>query len=122
MSSENLLRLLTIFDLSEEAEVLINSLRNAGFIVRDVRVEDDEDMLTALDDNPIDIILCKHTLPIFNAAAAAEIISKSGRDLPLIVITPKSDDNLTIECLKFGFNKRSQTIDSTKTKHIHHEH
>ena len=50
MSSENLLRLLTIFDISEEAEVLINSLRNAGFIVRDVRVEDDEDMLEAGED------------------------------------------------------------------------
>jgi len=117
LSSENLLRLLTIFDLSEEAEVLINSLRNAGFIVRDVRVEDDEDMLTALDDNPIDIILCKHTLPIFNAAAAAEIISKSGRDLPLIVITPKSDDSLTIECLKFGAR---DVINFENTQHLRH--
>ena len=52
MSSENLLRLLTIFDISEEAEVLINSLRNSGFIVRDVRVEDDEDMDDPLAYNP----------------------------------------------------------------------
>jgi len=98
LSSENLLRLLTIFDVSEEAEVLVNSLRNVGFIVRDVRVEDDEDMLTALEDNPIDIILCKHTLPIFSAAAATEIIAKSGRDLPLIVITPKYDKELILNC------------------------
>ncbi len=102
MSSDNLLRLLTIFDVSEEAEVLINSLRNAGFIVRDVRVEDDEDMLKALEDNPIDIILSKHTTPIFSAADAAKIISKSGRDLPLIVITPQHDDALILECMKFG--------------------
>ena len=44
MSNEKLLRVLTIFDSSEEAEVLINILRKAGYIVRDIRVEDDEDM------------------------------------------------------------------------------
>ena len=117
MSSDNLLRLLTIFDISEEVEVLINSLRNAGFIVRDVRVEDDEDMLTALDDNPIDLILCKHTLPIFNAAAAAEIINKSGRDLPLIVITPTQDDALAIESMKFGAR---DVVSFENTHHLRH--
>ena len=117
MSSDNLLRLLTIFDISEEVEVLINSLRNAGFIVRDVRVEDDEDMLTALDDNPIDLILCKHTLPIFSAAAAAEIINKSGRDLPLIVITPTQDDALTMESMKFGAR---DVVSFENTHHLRH--
>ena len=118
MSSENLLRLLTIFDVSEEAEALINSLRNAGFIVRDVRVEDDEDMLTALDDNPIDIILCKHTLPIFSAAAAAEIVHKSGRDIPLLVIIPQHDEALITESLKFGARDVISFENNQRLKHI----
>ncbi len=118
MSSENLLRLLTIFDISEEAEVLINSLRNAGFIVRDVRVEDDEDMLSALEDNPIDIVLCKYTLPIFNAAAAAEIIAKSGRDLPLIVITPDYNNEVVLECMKFGARDVVSSENSQQLRHV----
>ena len=117
MSSENLLRLLTVFDLSEEAEVLINSLRNSGFIVRDVRVEDDEDMIAALDDNPIDIILCKHTLPIFSAAAAVEVVTKSGRDFPVIVITPQQDNELALECLKFGAR---DVVAFENTQHLRH--
>lgn len=117
MSSENLLRLLTIFDISEEAEVLINSLRNAGFIVRDVRVEDDEDMLSTLEDNPIDIVLCKHTLPIFNARAAAEIIHTSGRDLPLIVITPNYSDKLILESMKFGAR---DVVSFENNQHLRH--
>jgi len=118
LSSENLLRLLTIFDISEEAEVLINSLRNAGFIVRDVRVEDDEDMLTALEDNPIDIILCKYSLPIFSAAAAAEIIAKSGRDLPLIIITPEYSNECVQECLGFGARDVVSFESSQQLKHV----
>lgn len=117
MSSENLLRLLTVFDLSEEAEVLINSLRNAGFIVRDIRVEDDEDMITALEDNPIDIILCKHTLPIFNAAAAIEIVAKSGRDFPVIVITPTHDSEIALESLKAGAR---DVVSFDNTQHLRH--
>ncbi|MGD9385300.1 MAG: hypothetical protein PVF28_02025, partial [Thioalkalispiraceae bacterium] len=73
MSSDNILRVLTVFDASEEAEVLINALRNAGHIVRDIRVEDEEDMATALEENPIDIILCKLKMPHFNAKQAVEV-------------------------------------------------
>ena len=102
MSNENLLRVLTIFDSSEEAEVLINVLRKAGFIVRDIRVEDDEDMETAIEENPLDMILAKQTLPIFNARQAMEVLKKSGRDIPLIVITPKSQEATAIDVLNIG--------------------
>lgn len=102
MSNEKLLRVLTIFDSSEEAEVLVNVLRNAGYIVRDIRVEDDEDMETAIEENPLDIILAKQILPIFNAKEAIKIVIKSGRDIPLIVITPKNQEPSAIEMLNMG--------------------
>ena len=102
MSNEKLLRVLTIFDSSEEAEVLINVLRKAGYIVRDIRVEDDEDMETAIEENPLDIILAKQTLPIFNAKQAIKLMITSGRDIPLIVITPKNQEASAIEVLNMG--------------------
>lgn len=102
MSNEKLLRVLTIFDSSEEAEVLINVLRKAGYIIRDIRVEDDEDMETAIEDNPLDIILAKQTLPIFNAKQAVTLMIKSGRDIPLIIITPKNQEASAIEVLNLG--------------------
>ncbi|MEJ2449984.1 MAG: response regulator, partial [Gammaproteobacteria bacterium] len=87
MSNENLLRVLTVFDASEEAETLINALRNAGHIVRDIRVEDEEDMSTALEENPIDIIFAKQKMAAFTAKQAVEVLLRFGRDIPLIVIT-----------------------------------
>ena len=102
MSNEKLLRVLTIFDSSEEAEVLINVLRKAGYIIRDIRVEDDEDMESAIEENPLDIILAKQTLPIFNAKQAIKLIVTSGRDIPLIVITPKNQEASAIEVLNIG--------------------
>lgn len=102
MSNEKLLRVLTIFDSSEEAEVLINVLRKTGYIVRDIRVEDDEDMETAIEENPLDVILAKQTLPNFNAKQAIKLMITSGRDIPLIVITPKSQEASAIEVLNMG--------------------
>ena len=102
MSNEKLLRVLTVFDSSEEAEVLINVLRKAGYIIRDIRVEDDEDMETAIEENPLDIILAKQTTPIFNAKQAVKLIVTSGRDIPLIVITPKNQEATALEVLKMG--------------------
>lgn len=102
MSNEKLLRVLTIFESSEEAEVLINGLRKAGYIVRDIRVEDDEDMQTAIEENPLDIVLAKQTLPIFDAKQAVSLIVASGRDIPLIVITPKNQEASAIEVLNMG--------------------
>lgn len=102
MSNEKLLRVLTVFDSSEEAEILINVLRKAGYIVRDIRVEDDEDMETAIEENPLDIILAKQTTPIFNAVQAVKLIVTSGRDIPLVVITPKNQEASAIEALNIG--------------------
>lgn len=102
MSNEKLLRVLTIFDSSEEAEILINVLRKAGYIIRDIRVEDDEDMETAIEDNPLDIILAKQSTPIFNALQAVKLLVTSGRDIPLIIITPKNQEASALEALNIG--------------------
>ena len=102
MSNEKLLRVLTVFDSSEEAEILINVLRKAGYIVRDIRVEDDEDMETAIEENPLDIILAKQSTPIFTALQAIKLLVTSGRDIPLIVITPKNQEASALEVLNVG--------------------
>lgn len=102
MSNENLLRVLTVFDASEEAETLINALRNAGHIVRDIRVEDEEDMSTALEENPIDIIFAKQKMAGFDAKQAVEVLLRFGRDIPLIVITLPGKESTAINILKVG--------------------
>ena len=118
MSNEKLLRVLTIFDSSEEAEVLINVLRKAGYIIRDIRVEDDEDMETAIEENPLDVILAKQTLPIFNSKQAIKIMVTSGRDIPFIVITPKNQEASAIEVLNLGGRDAVASDQSDRLKFV----
>lgn len=119
MESDNLLRLLTIFDASEEAEAYINVLRKAGHIVRDMRVEDEEDMLTALAENPVDQVLAKLSIPGFSARQALDIINRSGRDIPLIVIIPAgSVESKTIEILRAGARDAVLENQQERLKHV----
>lgn len=119
MENNNLLRLLTIFDASEEAEAHINVLRKAGHIVRDLRVEDEEDMLSALDENPIDLVLAKLNIPGFSARQALEIINRSGKDIPVIVIvTVGSVESKTIEILQAGARDTIQENQAERLKHV----
>lgn len=118
MSNENLLRVLTVFDASEEAEALINTLRNAGHVVRDIRVEDGEDMGTALEENPIDIILAKLKMAQFGARQALEVLARFGRDIPLIVITLPGKEATAIEVLKSGARDAVGEDQTERLKHI----
>ncbi|MEJ2362235.1 MAG: EAL domain-containing protein [Gammaproteobacteria bacterium] len=118
MSNENLLRVLTVFDASEEAETLINALRNAGHIVRDIRVEDEEDMSTALEENPIDIIFAKQKMAAFTAKQAVEVLLRFGRDIPLIVITLPGKESTAIEILKVGARDVVAEDQLERLKHV----
>lgn len=118
MSNDNLLRVLTVFDASEEAEALINTLRNAGHVVRDIRVEDGEDMGTALEENPIDIILAKLKMAQFGARQALEVLARFGRDIPLVVITLPGKEATAIEVLKAGARDAVAEDQGERLKHI----
>lgn len=118
MSNENLLRVLTVFDASEEAETLINALRNAGHIVRDIRVEGEEDMHNALEENPIDIIFVKLKMAGFSAKQAVEVLLRFGRDIPLIVITLPGKETAAIDILKAGARDVVSEDQTDRLKHI----
>ncbi len=118
MSEKDLLRVLTIFDVPEEAEQLINVLRNSGQIVRDVRAEDEEDLEKALEDNPVDIILAKQTTPFLNVQQALEILNKHGRDIPLVVIYNTSDEGEVHKDLAAGARDAVEYHDTARLFHV----
>lgn len=118
MSSDNLLRILTLFDVSEEAETLVNALRNAGHIVRDIRAEDDEDLKASIEEHPIDLVLSRPKLPLIEARQALDIIVASGRDLPMVIITDPGQENGVLDLLHAGARDVVAIDQHERLKHI----
>ncbi|KPK39675.1 MAG: hypothetical protein AMJ69_05030 [Gammaproteobacteria bacterium SG8_47] len=102
MSEENLLRILTVFDSTEESEALINALRSAGQIVRGIRAEDVEDIQAALDEQPIDLVLLRHGTPGVSANDVMEAVGHAGRDVPLVVIVEEGKEADAFDALHAG--------------------
>ncbi len=102
MDKENIIKILSLFESSEEAEALINILRNNGQIIRDARVEDEEDLLLAIDNNPTDLIIAKSGNPEVILKQVLAAIQNTGRDIPVIIITPPNTENDVLELLTIG--------------------
>jgi len=102
VNEEKIIRILSLFESSEEAEALINILRNNGLIIRDSRVEDEEDLLIAIENEPTDLIIAKSGNPATNLKQILTAIQNTGRDLPLIVITPPNKENDVLDLLTIG--------------------
>ena len=118
VDNENLVRLITAFDASEEAESLLNVLRNAGLVVRDTRVEDEEDLAAALAENPVDMILTRESLPYLDARKVLELVAREERDLPVIVVHDAKDGQQALELLQAGARDTVPLSQPERLRHV----
>lgn len=95
------LRLLVVEDSSDDAELMLNELRRAGYDPQARRVELEEDFLAALEDPP-QIILMDFRLPVFNALSGLAILRERSLSIPCIVVSGQLDDESAVECLRMG--------------------
>src|SRR6201991_4219376 len=95
MKHDNVIRILFIEDSVEDAELLINVLRNGGIAVRPARATNVAEIQAALDELVPDLVLMNPGVPGIDAAAVARQLDSSGRDLSLIaVVNSLSDDSV----------------------------
>ena len=102
MNKDEILRLLIIDDSRNDAEQMLNTLRGAGFAVRPTLVEDEEDMIEALKQHALDLVLCATGLEDFSIARACAAVTASGKELPLIAVARQHDLKLEIEAMQAG--------------------
>ena len=101
MKKENVLQLVIIDDSSNDAEMISNVLRRAGYGVRATRVTDAEDLQTAIDSSA-DLILCASDLSEFSPLNALPVLKASGKDIPFIVVYDKITDKTISELMQAG--------------------
>jgi len=96
------IHLLLLEPSSNQAEAIINSLRNRGFAVRATQVLTPEELAQALEKGVSDLILAKLDHPDLSAKQAIEQIANFGRDIPCIVLMPEHEDEILTEAMQYG--------------------
>jgi len=83
----DIIRLIVIEESANEAEVIFRNLRKARYPIRPRHVEDDEDLQEALSNKQEwDLIISVPQVGDLTVAQVCEMVSKSKRDIPVIVL------------------------------------
>jgi PAS domain S-box-containing protein len=96
------LKCLLIEDSEPDALLLIETLRREGFAPTFERVQTEETLRAALDNQPWDVIFCDYAMPQFNASAAFQVFSKSRKQMPFIIVSGSIGEDRAVEALKAG--------------------
>lgn len=95
------LNLLVLEDSPNDAELMIETLREAGFEPTFRLVDSKEAYIRELNQPP-DFILSDYSMPQFTAQDALQIMKERGLDLPFIIVSGCMGEDMAVECMKAG--------------------
>jgi len=95
------LRVLLVEDNPDDAKLILRELARAGFEVIPRRVDTEAAFLAGLDGG-IDFILSDFAMPEFDGLRALELLKKSGREIPFILISGTMGEDIAVEAMKSG--------------------
>jgi len=96
------LRVLIVEDVEDDALLVLRELKKSGYDPEYQRVETATQMQEALDKKAWDIILCDYKLPKFSGIKAIELLKKTDKNIPVIVISGTIGEETAVECMKAG--------------------
>ncbi len=102
MKHDNVIGILFIENSVEDAELLINVLRNGGIAVRPARATNADEIQAALDDIGPDLVLMNPGVPGIDAGAVMRQLDASGRDLALIAVVDSLHDDAIADLFANG--------------------
>ncbi|MCL4522571.1 MAG: response regulator [Acidobacteria bacterium] len=96
------MRLLIVEDSKADAELTVATLKRAGYAVSFDVVDSLSDFQNRLAQADYDIILSDHNLITWTGAEALEMLQKTGKDIPLLVLTATLGDEAAVDYVKRG--------------------
>jgi PAS domain S-box-containing protein len=96
------LSVLLIEDNPHDAELNAIYLKKMGYNLSYLRVENEQEMRTALASQKWDLILSDYLMPQFDVHSALNIYHASGLDIPFIVISGAIGEQKAVELIKAG--------------------
>jgi PAS domain S-box-containing protein len=96
------LNVLLIEDSEDDALLLLQRFRAAGYQVCSRRVEDEWSLREALAARTWDLVLSDHNMPQFSAMAALSILQTLELDLPFIIVSGVIEEDMAVSAMRAG--------------------
>jgi len=95
-------RILFVEDSELDFELLVAALERNGIELVASRVEDAGAMRAALAEGNWDAVISDRNLPLFSAEGAQAVLRESGLDLPFLVVSGDSGEEVAVEAMLAG--------------------
>ena len=97
-----MLRILYAEDVPEDAELCVRALQKAGYQITADVVGTKEEFTGRLDSGSYDVVLSDYRMPGWSGMEALEILKRSAKDIPFILVSGEIGEEAAVECLKLG--------------------
>jgi two-component system, cell cycle sensor histidine kinase and response regulator CckA len=101
-SRPELLRVLLVEDLEDDAQLILRELKREGLSVESRRVASEAALRDAMNTFAPDIVLADHALPGFGAQVALRLVRTQWPGVPVIVVTGSVDEETAAEYIMAG--------------------
>ena len=102
MMEQKMLRVLMVEDSTDDADLILDTLRDGGFGVDCLRVETAEAMQAALAGGGWNVILSDYNLPCFSADEALSVLRNARLDIPFIIVSGRIGEETAVALMKAG--------------------
>ncbi|HET8708129.1 MAG TPA: EAL domain-containing protein [Pseudomonadales bacterium] len=96
------IRLLILHDVPDEAEQLVNAIRNSGRATRAHRITDEDDLTENLKNQQWDLCICRPETEDLSSLQVLQHIQRLNKDIPVIILLDKLEAELVVEALENG--------------------
>jgi len=96
------LKVLLVEDSEDDAALLTRELKKSGIQPIVERVETEETMKKALEKQEWDVVIADYVLPCFSGLDAINVLKRTGKDLPFIIVSGKIGEDTAVETMKAG--------------------
>jgi two-component system cell cycle sensor histidine kinase/response regulator CckA len=102
MTGTDLVRVLLVEDNEDDAILVVNRLKRDGLTASFERVETAEAFAALLRDDPPDVVISDHNMPLFSADAALTLLRESNVDVPFILVSGEVGEETASALMKAG--------------------
>jgi signal transduction histidine kinase/DNA-binding response OmpR family regulator len=96
------IRVLIVDDSSDDAELVAEELRSAGYQPQFERVDTAQKMSAALDRGGWDAIIADYKMPGFSCLAALKLMQERNIDVPFIIVSGAIGEETAVEAMRAG--------------------
>src|SRR5437667_11168721 len=96
------LHALLVEDNPRDVKLIRAILERSGYLLTHVSIDTPEMLQKQLGEAQLEVVISDYNLQGWTAMDALEIIKKSGKDIPFIVVTGTLGDEAAAECIKQG--------------------